>query len=799
MPARRPPRAVLPDRPPLVGREEQLALIRRVVRDRAAVEFTAPCGSGKTTLLRNAVPDAYIRVGGTGFADLLRDLVSEFYLPPAGRRRLSDAECRRLLGQVRAVVALDDIGYRPERIAELRRVLSGCTLLLGTARPVLGPPAGASYPLPGLAEPAALALLAQDAGYLQPSELPAVRRLVAAVGGRPLHLRQAAALVRFEGRTFTELARRAEADPGVLDELSISAIRLQAKRVLAVLTLLGGILLPVDLVTSMADLAYISGELESLTARGLAEEHDDRFGLPVCKSEPYRQILYRQLGLATSLRALTNWLAASDQNSADARAAAEAALGLLGFAAEQGQWEAIVRLTTVVERVLFVQGHWQGWQQALGHGIEAARQAGNAAAGAYHSHQQGTAHFLEGRVDAARADLQRALDLRTRLGDTAGAAVTRANLELIAAPPAPLAPPAQPSAPFRPYQPSWQSPPSAAPVRPASVPSAPSVPPPPADRRRRRTAVFVGTLAAVILVVILGQSVFGRGGRGGGGSATGSGSGSVGSSSAGSTGSVSRPPSTTPVTSGAGGSANGNNGGGNGSRTGGGGSVNPAGGGSGGNPPPPRPPAIQGAADYGDLHVTSAGVTVANDFTVTNPNDRSITLDDVGLGGQAGFSFAGGTCVSGPAPTQLAAGASCTVTVQFSPQGLGARTDTLRVTVGGKETTTDLTARAHAEITVHLVGGSDSSTATTTSTTGPASGHIDVTADGLTTLCDTYGACIVRFYSDAPGALTLAAVPQHGYKVSQWTGACTGSSADCAPVYAGQDLSTTVSLIPDIR
>ncbi|MEU9154018.1 hypothetical protein AB0D59_26515 [Streptomyces sp. NPDC048417] len=40
--------------------------------------------------------------------------------------------------------------------------------------------------------------------------------------------RGAAALVRFDGRTFADLATRAESDPAVLDELSISAVGPQA-------------------------------------------------------------------------------------------------------------------------------------------------------------------------------------------------------------------------------------------------------------------------------------------------------------------------------------------------------------------------------------------------------------------------------------------------------------------------------------------------------------------------------------------------------------------------------------------
>ncbi|MDX6356333.1 MAG: hypothetical protein QOF98_3236, partial [Streptomyces sp.] len=474
-PERRPYRGGVAAGPAVLGREHPLGLARTAVRERGMIEFIAECGTGKTALLRQSAADAYIRVGGIGPDDLLQDLVGEFYVYPAGGRRLSSEECRRALGQVNAVVALDDVGYEPGQLVLLRRALASCAVLVGATRPVLGG-LGSSYALPGLAEPAAVELLSQEVGRGIPeSEMPAVRRLVAAVGGQPLHLRQAAALVRRDGHTFADLARRAESDPGVLDQLAISAAGPRAKRALAVLTLLGGALLPADLIAAMSEVTYIGAELEELFARGLAEERDDRFGLPVCKAEPYRQIFYRYLGLGASLRGLGAWLAARDPSGQDARGAAEAALGLLGFAAEQGEWAGIVRLTTVVERVLFVQGHWQAWQQALGHGVAAAQQAGDTAAEAYFSHQRGTLHFLEDRSQAAVRDLRHALDLRSALGDGPGAAVTRHNLGFAVA--TQTAPPRPTSLPTPP------PPPPSPPTSPA-----PSTPPGPRDRRRRVAA-----------------------------------------------------------------------------------------------------------------------------------------------------------------------------------------------------------------------------------------------------------------------------------------------------------------------
>src|SRR5882757_7644829 len=157
-PERRPYQAGVAAGPAVVGREHPLGLARTAVRERAMIEFTAECGTGKTALLRQSAADAYIRVGGIRPDDLLQDLVREFYVYPAGGRRLSSEECRQALRQVNAVVALDDVGYEPGQVALLLRALASCAVLVGATRPVLGA-LGSSYALPGLAESDAVALL----------------------------------------------------------------------------------------------------------------------------------------------------------------------------------------------------------------------------------------------------------------------------------------------------------------------------------------------------------------------------------------------------------------------------------------------------------------------------------------------------------------------------------------------------------------------------------------------------------------------------------------------------------------
>jgi hypothetical protein len=162
-------------------------------------------------------------------------------------------------------------------------------------------------------------------------------------------LRQAAALVRENGLSFDWLARIAERDPEELDRLSVRVLAGQERRALAVLTLAAGVLLPADLVGVMGDIAQVGQSLGLLRRRELAEQHDDRFGLPVCKVAGYRQMVLKDLQLAAALREFAGWLANRDPTTADSLSAAGAALGIIEWAAERRDWPAVVRLVRVAK------------------------------------------------------------------------------------------------------------------------------------------------------------------------------------------------------------------------------------------------------------------------------------------------------------------------------------------------------------------------------------------------------------------------------------------------------------------
>ena len=431
------------------GRAREAADVFATIAAGRPAGIYAACGYGKTTLLRHVVAAAaerglapiciYLRADGNRVGDLLQNLVSRLYVfdRPV---KLTQPECGQLLGQVSAVVAIDDLRVSADQLDYVLEVLSGCSLVIGSAQPVLGR-RGSSRQLDGLPDEGALALVADNLGRpLTADEVAAARSLVAAVDGQPLHLRQCAALMREGRHSLGSLARQADGDPEILDRLSIDALAQPQRRALAVLALAAGTLLPADVVDAIGQVSYLAQWLQSLYGRGLAEDREDRFGLPACKAQGYRQMLLKDLDLAVAARGLSNWLIAADPTAADSQSAAEAALTMMEFAAERGEWTSVLQLARAAERVLFLAGRWEAWHDTLSRGLDAARASADKAAEAFFVHQQGTLAFCQDQLEDAYQLLRQALTLREQNGDADGASVTRHNLRLLN-PPDPPSPP----------------------------------------------------------------------------------------------------------------------------------------------------------------------------------------------------------------------------------------------------------------------------------------------------------------------------------------------------------------------
>ncbi|WP_190108793.1 hypothetical protein [Streptomyces cinnamoneus] len=448
-----------------------------------------------------------LRAGDDDARDLLQRIFAVFY--ECDRPMVPTPEQRaEALAGVNAVVLLDDATGGFEQVGPLIDDLPGCAFVLGTPHPVLGRH-GVSQSLPGLSDAAARDLVARELGKplteLTGPEQWAVSRFVDAVEGRPLRLRQGAALVREDGYTFDELTEHVRRDPQTLDRLALDALAEHERCVLATLALTAGLLLPGDLLTVMSDVDGAVEALRKLRRRGLAEQCNDRFGLPVCQADSYRSTLLSCLDLSRAVRELGGWLVACDPDGEEAADAATATVSVIAFVAERREWTAVISLVRAIQPILALKGRWEAWNHVLADGIEAARAVGDQASEALFTNQQGLLALCDERLDAARNCFEKARDLWDDQGNEAASAVARHNLAQLR--PAVIQPPSQPQ------------PPTPAPAQAPAPPPAPAGAPAPAPAPQRRVPprptrrwIVAAACAAAALAAAIGIGTLVSGG-----------------------------------------------------------------------------------------------------------------------------------------------------------------------------------------------------------------------------------------------------------------------------------------------
>ncbi|MBL7258599.1 hypothetical protein [Paractinoplanes lichenicola] len=463
-----------------LGRERQIALTLEALARGQVVNVRGPCGIGKSTLLRHlaAVAGAALpAVPGPAFSDsalfddsaFLDDptFLGGLTLPGGPSRPHAFAGSRGGSTRVRPGVylqvsadddpadvveaVLDNLGYpgRPEALATLRPVVAldcdaggaagvealrpHCAVIVGSEQPITGVPCE----LPGLAEDDALLLLTRELGHdLNAFERMAAARLVVAVDGSPLRLRQAAAVVRAGLRTLEDLADVVTRDPAALTRMTLLGLDRADRGALTVLGVLAGMHLPADLVEIITDTGNTRAALLKLRDRRLVDAECDRFGLPVCRAPENAALLFRTIDLSSAVRDIAEFVHEADLNADGTITLAKALVTLTGELARRRQWTAVVTLVEAAEPILTVAGRWSTCQRLLSLGIKGAQHAGDLASEALFHHEQGTLALASGDHAQAREQLTQAHDQRARLGDTQGMEVSAHNLGLVPAIPA---------------------------------------------------------------------------------------------------------------------------------------------------------------------------------------------------------------------------------------------------------------------------------------------------------------------------------------------------------------------------
>lgn len=448
-PRRRPLPVFLRGRRPrsVLGREAELATIGKALDEGVPAELHGPAGIGKTSLVKllcHQPPSAaaagvvYYGAAGEPVEDTLQFLYEAFYETDVPFKP-TDAQIRHALGDLEALIVLDDLDVGRNGLDTLLDALPSATFLVASPRRALWGD-GHVVELGGLTGDAAVGLLEREIGReLGAAEREAARAIAAATKGEPLRLLQVAALVTELGEELTPLADRLAAGsaPEELAAVVVDALDDDQRAIFELLTVLGGPTLPPEHLAELTGVENVTPVIESLMRLGLVQAHSPRYSVTDVTT---LSRFVEPGGWDEALRShFATW---AERNRADPRAVLQerhALLAVLARAADDRAWSALRRMGRAVEGPLLLTGRWGAWREVATRQLTAARRLGDRAAEAWALHQLGTRALCVGERGAARAHLTQALRIRESLGDHAGAAASRHNLELLPAPPTPEA------------------------------------------------------------------------------------------------------------------------------------------------------------------------------------------------------------------------------------------------------------------------------------------------------------------------------------------------------------------------
>jgi LysM repeat protein len=445
--ARQTPVYVLPRRfAGLLDRTGEVEAATDMLPNAQPVEFYAQNGMGKSSLLRvlarhslvAAFPDGviYLSARNQTPADLLQSIFDALFEYDAPYKP-SEGEIRHALQGKRALILLDDVELNREDLEILFDAAPDCTYLIASPdRKLWGE--GLSVALPGLPIQEARLLMERELGRsLTEEEIVEADELLSALNGSPLAIIQSAALVREGGYSIKSLATP---EPDKEQDHKIAAFSLglltgPERQVVASIAALNGAPLNPRHLPALTGLSEVEPLLNRLHKRGLIQKEGRGFTLAgsfaffVQKSWDLDQ--WRE-GMVGYFR---NWAAARFQEPHKIVEDADAILRLMNWANVSGRWEGALDLVRVVEGALALGLRWGAWERVLQSGLDAAQAQGNMSAKAWALHQLGTRALGLGEKTAAIQRLVQALRLRERMGDQAGAAATRHNLNLLLNPP----------------------------------------------------------------------------------------------------------------------------------------------------------------------------------------------------------------------------------------------------------------------------------------------------------------------------------------------------------------------------
>jgi predicted ATPase len=428
----------------LLDRETETTTLLDALKSQQSVECTGEAGAGKTSLLRHLAHETqlttvfsagvvYFEVNQQSAADLLKSIFDAFYICDFPIKP-NETEIRHYLQSVSALVLLDDVEIDAKQIESLMNVAPSCTFVAVTReRALFGDVVDVT--LKGLPAPDAVRLFQNELRRtLSTEEEKGAQIICESVACIPLLILRAAHEARAKNRSLLDVVSESKLAPGDqrLAASDINSSSEDEKKVLAALAVFPGARVAAEHVAAVAGITNAEPLLEDLERRGLVQSHEQQYTLA-------SDVKAAQLGnlkpwFARAVVHFIDWTKERRNQHKLIAGSAAAILLLLQRAVAAQAWNEVRSLGHAVEEALTVSGKWDMWATVLNHINTAARAQGDIAEQAWVLHQLGTRALLLGDSAVARADLTDALDIRERLNDASGAAVTRHNLNILLAP-----------------------------------------------------------------------------------------------------------------------------------------------------------------------------------------------------------------------------------------------------------------------------------------------------------------------------------------------------------------------------
>lgn len=388
-------------------------------------------GIGKTHVLVEALNrrecemrDGTVYLDGRGrdADDLLHAVFAALF---ETRIPLRDLQIEHHLKDRRALLALEDVELTPQDAQRLVLGAPAGRLLLTSRERVLFD--GVALKIDGLGAEHAVAIAEQELRRpLSGRERAAAESVAEGLRGHPLQLRQTFSRARDAGLGIDQLAPRAAS---AYDRArALPAQELEVARVLAVH---GDAPLGAEHIEALAGHGAAAAAT-ALEARHEARSHSPRYSLTGdLGDELAGSSLYEEIDRA--LAYFTGWAQEEARAGRRERVLLEtsALVELLERAQAAGRHEEVVRLGSAIEGALAWGNRWAAWKRVLELMLSAAQATGDSPAEAAALHQLGTRAYGAGDPGGAARLLEQALALRERIGDEAGAEVTRQNLRVV--------------------------------------------------------------------------------------------------------------------------------------------------------------------------------------------------------------------------------------------------------------------------------------------------------------------------------------------------------------------------------